>query len=128
MDFGGYTGDIKKITLNEQHWWYVSMPVYLLFCCLLLLMTGCKSYRAKQDELPDTPERGTIHISADESFKPVIDEHVQVYEAIWPETHIIVHYKPEADALKDLQVDSIRMVIATEVLTPMGRKLYDRFI
>lgn len=91
---------------------------FFFSCCLLLLMTGCKSYRAKQDELPDTPERGTIHISADESFKPVIDEHVQVYESIWPETHIIVHYKPEAEVLKDLQVDSIRMVIATRAFTP----------
>ncbi|MET0394795.1 MAG: substrate-binding domain-containing protein, partial [Chitinophagaceae bacterium] len=84
----------------------------VLFFCLLL-MNGCKSYKAQQDELTDTAERGTIHISADESFKPVIDEQVQVYEALYPGTHIVVHYKPEAECLKDFYVDSIRMVIAT---------------
>jgi len=57
--------------------------------------------------------RGTIHISCDESFKPVIDEEVKVYESLYPETKIIVHYKPEAECLKDFMVDSIKMVIAT---------------
>lgn len=91
-----------------------------ILIALVLLATGltsCKSYREQENELPDTPYRGTIHISADESFKPVIDEHVQVYEANNPGTHIIVHYKPEAECFKDLFVDSIRMVIATRANT-----------
>jgi phosphate transport system substrate-binding protein len=85
--------------------------IMLLLSCILL--NGCQSYQSERDALPDTPERGTVHISADESFKPVIDEQVQVYEALWPGTKIIVHYKPEAECLKDFWVDSIRMVIAT---------------
>jgi phosphate transport system substrate-binding protein len=56
---------------------------------------------------------GTIHISADESFKPVIDSQIQVYESSYPDAKIIVHYKPEAECLRDLAVDSIRMIIAT---------------
>jgi phosphate transport system substrate-binding protein len=64
-------------------------------------------------ELPDMYDRGTIHISCDESFKPVIDEEVKVYEALYPNTKIVVHYKPEAECLKDFAVDSIRMIIAT---------------
>lgn len=81
--------------------------------CLILLTAGCKSYRQQDAEKPDTPIRGTIHISADESFKPVIDEQVQVYESNHPDARIIVHYKPEADCLKDMLVDSIRMVMVT---------------
>ncbi|MEI9810417.1 MAG: substrate-binding domain-containing protein [Bacteroidota bacterium] len=53
----------------------------------------------------------------DESFKPVIDAQVQVYEANNPGTKIIVHYKPEADCLKDFGNDSIRMIIATRGFT-----------
>lgn len=67
---------------------------------------------------PDTREEGTIHISADESFKPVIDAQVAVYESSYPKTKINVHYKPEAECLKDFGVDSIRMVIATRGFTP----------
>jgi len=81
--------------------------------CFVFLMTDCKSFKQQKDEQPDTMNRGTIHVSADESFKPVIDEQVKVYEATHPGTKIIVQYKPEAECLKDLGVDSIRMVIAT---------------
>lgn len=81
--------------------------------CLGILAGGCKSYQDQKDELPDNNRKGTIHVSADESFKPVIDEQVQVYEANHPGTRIIVQYKPEAECFKDLLVDSIRMVIAT---------------
>ena len=84
---------------------------------ILLLTTGCTSFQKKTDELPDTPLRGEIHISADESFKPIIDEHVKVYESNFRGTKINVHYKPEAECLKDLFVDSIRMVITTKGLS-----------
>lgn len=80
---------------------------------LLIFVSGCKSDEQKRAELPDMFNRGTIHISCDESFKPVIDEEVKVYEALYPDTKIIVHYQPEAECLKDFAVDSIRMIIAT---------------
>jgi phosphate transport system substrate-binding protein len=83
---------------------------WLLLC---FCFTACKSDEEKRAELPDMFNRGTIHISCDESFKPVIDEEVKVYESLYPETKIIVHYKPEAECLKDFMVDSIKMVIAT---------------
>jgi phosphate transport system substrate-binding protein len=38
---------------------------------------------------------------------------VQVFESLHPEADITVHYKPEAECLKDLDNDSIRMVIVT---------------
>ncbi len=89
--------------------------ISFFFCivCLLASLTGCKSKKEKEKELRDTPYRGTITISADESFKPVIDELVKVYESNHPKTKINVLYKPEAECFKDFAVDSIRMVIAT---------------
>ena len=69
------------------------------------------------DQLPDTRDSGTIHISADESFKPVIDEQVKVYESNNPGAKILVQYKPEAECLRDLGEDSIRMIITTRGLS-----------
>ena len=80
---------------------------------MLAGLSSCKSYKEKEKELTDTPYRGTIHVSADESFKPVVDALVQVYESSHPKTRIHVLYKPEAECFKDFAVDSIRMVIAT---------------
>jgi phosphate transport system substrate-binding protein len=95
----------------------------LLAAVLIITATGCKNYDEQDSHLPDTPDRGTIYVSADESFKPIIDEHVQVYEANHPGTHIVVHYKPEAECLKDLFVDTIRMVIATRKHTKQENNL-----
>ena len=43
-----------------------------------LIIVSCKSYKEQQDELPDTSYRGTINVSADETFKPIVDELVKV--------------------------------------------------
>jgi len=87
-----------------------------IVCCIVfvcIFFTACKSYDKQKSELPDTPERGTIYVSADESFQPVIDQQVAVYESNNPGTKIIVSYKPEAECFKDLFTDSVRMIIVT---------------
>jgi len=89
---------------------------FLTAICLCFFFEGCKSFKAQEDELPDNARKGTIHVSADESFKPIIDEQVKVYEARFPETKILVEYKPEAECFKDLLKDSTRMVIVTRRL------------
>lgn len=94
-------------------WQMIKYKSPILIVSLVFLITSCKSYRKQQDELPDNKYRGTINVSADESFKPIIDAQVQVYEANYPDTKIRVQYKPEAECIKDLEVDSIRMIIVT---------------
>ena len=90
---------------------------------LLCLETACRSNSKKEDKFPDKFDKGTIHISCDESFKPVIDAQVAVYESLYPETNLIVHYKPEAECLRDLMVDSIRMVIATRGISEREKNM-----
>jgi phosphate transport system substrate-binding protein len=87
----------------------------LLSAGMVFLLAGCGPTEGAP--APDSRDKGTIHISADESFKPVLDAQVQVYEAEFPETKIIIHYKPEAECLKDALKDSFRMVITTRRFT-----------
>jgi phosphate transport system substrate-binding protein len=87
---------------------------------IVLTTSGCGG-SDKQLRKMETTTSGTIHISVDESFKPVIDSQVQVFESLHPDAHITVHYKPEAECLKDLENDSIRMVIVTRGLTEEER-------
>ncbi len=78
-------------------------------------IAGCKDNLKKAPT--DTMTSGTIHISVDESFKPVMEEQIRVYERSFPNTHIIAEYKSEADCFKDFFNDSSnRMVIVTRGL------------
>lgn len=82
--------------------------IYLFF---FVFISGCGTGNSNTPD--DTYDKGIIHVSADESFKPVIDSQVQVYEAKYPDVKLNIHYKPEADCIRDLAIDSIRMVIIT---------------
>ena len=94
----------------------------LLFC---LPSLRCNTVGSPSGKPIDSPSNGTIHISVDESFRPVIEEHIKVYESSFPGTKIIAHYKPEADCLRDLIKDSsTRMVIVTRGLNEREEKFF----
>lgn len=90
---------------------------------IVLIIVSCKSYKEQEDKLADTPYRGAINVSADETFKPIIDEMVKVYESNNRDTKIKVDYKPEAECLNDLLNDSVRMVIVTRKFSDDEREL-----
>ncbi|MEO8582638.1 MAG: substrate-binding domain-containing protein [Flavitalea sp.] len=79
----------------------------------VFVIAGCSSGPQKPME---TTTAGTINISVDESFKPVIDSQVKVFESLHPDAHINVNYKPESACLTDLNSDSTRMIIITRGL------------
>jgi len=99
--------------------WRVAAAFIAVSC-----ISSCKEEK-EMKHADDTPDSGTINISVDESFRPVIDEQIAMYETSNPGTKIIAHYKPEADCLRDLFYDtSNRLVIVTRRLTPRE----DRFL
>jgi len=112
---------IMSLPIKKEFYTLKLMPPfiawgYLSFYWLILMMIrGCGD---KDPNKPtDSEDSGTIHISVDESFKPVIDSQIEVYKSSYPQTNIIAHYKPEAACLRDFGVDSIRMIIATRGYT-----------
>jgi phosphate transport system substrate-binding protein len=72
----------------------------------------------------DTATEGTIHISVDETYKPLIDSEIKVFESLYPKAHIIPTYKPEADCFRDLLNDSARMVIVTRDFNQKEREYF----
>ena len=90
---------------------------YLIVVSIIMavvLLVSCNNSKIKAQT--DTPQQGTIDISVDESFEPVIEEEIKVYESTYPNAHIIAHYKPEADCFKDFQNDSTRLIIVARGL------------
>lgn len=70
-------------------------------------------------------QNGTIHISVDESFRPVIEEQLAVFEKSFPGAKIIADYKSEANCFKDFFNDTAsRMIIVTRGLTNEEERYY----
>ncbi len=94
--------------------------IFFYLLTLVMLVLGCKS---KQQSKADTPESGTINISIDESFKPVMEAQIKMFEASFPNAHINATYKSEANCLKDFFGDSTnRMVIIGRALQSKEEK------
>jgi len=87
---------------------------FLVFVLIIIFVAGCTN---KKHPPVDSPRNGTINISVDESFEPVIREEIKVYESSYPGTKINASYKSEADCFRDLQGDSTRMIIVAKGLT-----------
>ena len=101
---------------------YKKLIIYFL-SIVTLMASSCKSSSDK-DTATDSPKSGTIRISVDETFKPVIDEQLKVYHASFPQSDIVVQYKSEADCFRDLDTDSTRMVIVARGLNKAEYSYY----
>lgn len=84
----------------------------------VMLLAGLSflACKRKKPAPTDTGTSGTIHISVDETFKPIFDEQIRVFESSYPKAKIIAHYKSEAECWEDVMNDSTRMVIVTKKL------------
>ncbi|QES90638.1 PstS family phosphate ABC transporter substrate-binding protein [Rhizosphaericola mali] len=85
--------------------------VYILGFACVTLASSCKEKEKPTVDNRDSPLKGTIKISVDESFKPVIEQELEMYHVTYPNSNIIAEYKSEADCLKDLAGDSTRIIV-----------------
>jgi phosphate transport system substrate-binding protein len=87
---------------------------------IILGVIGCIMMASCADQVSekklDTITEGTIHISVEQSFKPIIEQQLKVFASSYPNAHIIPHYKSEIECFKDFAEDSTRMIIVTRGL------------
>lgn len=112
--------------INKQLIIQKSYGSLLVIAFLWVSFTGCQGGVQRTDI--NSTDSGTLYVSADESFKPVIDSQIQVFEALNPDANIIVEYKPEAECFKDLLTDSTRMIFVTRGLTIEEERYYEKSI
>jgi phosphate transport system substrate-binding protein len=118
MDCSEYIEDIRKIILERANMQMKNIfKVVGSVFVAIVFFASCNEDK-KKVHLTDTPQSGTINISVDESFEPIIKEQIAMYEASYPNAKINATYKSEADCIKDFFKDSTnRLVIVTRGLT-----------
>lgn len=81
----------------------------------LVFLGAC--HNKPKDGRTDTYSSGVVSITADESFAPIIDEEIDVFENMYPLAGIVPIYTTEVEAITLLLKDSVRLAIATRTLT-----------
>lgn len=87
----------------------------LMFTVLLSAFYSCGQ---KKGTRTDTPTSGLAEIIADECFAPIVQEQIDVFEAVNRDAVIIPLYTNEYQAFDLFMKDSVRVIIAARELTP----------
>lgn len=83
---------------------------------MLTLLSACQG--KSKDGQTDTYTSGVIAIAADESFRPIVQEEIDVFEGMFPLAGIVPRYVTEVEAVNLLLKDSLRLAITSRRLTP----------
>jgi phosphate transport system substrate-binding protein len=81
---------------------------------IIMMVSGCGS----SNKIDETPTRGNIKISVDESYTLVMTSQVSTFEMIYTYAIINAAYKNEVECMKDLLNDSVRVIVINRNLTP----------
>jgi phosphate transport system substrate-binding protein len=82
---------------------------------LLLVLSACGQMGKTASN--ETPTRGKIKISADESFQPIIEAEVFTFTHLYNNAYITPQYKPEYDVINDFMNDSVRTIVTSKKLS-----------
>lgn len=101
---------LTKIAGMKRH------GIAVLVLMVSLFVFGCGE--EKKNEAPrDTMISGEIAISVDETYRPIIEEQLEVFDSSYPDAHLIVSYKPESECIKDLMNKDAKLILVTRGLT-----------
>jgi len=87
----------------------------IFFALILGSLWGLSCNDAPPDR--DTLTSGAIDISADETYRAVIEAQKKVFDSSFPNAKVTIHYKPEGECFKDYFSNKARMILVTRDLT-----------
>ena len=87
----------------------------IIFIFVALLLLSCQN-KGKVGPT-DTYTSGVVTITVDESFQPIIQEELDVFEAQFPKAGIVPKFTNEVEAINSILKDSGRLAIVTRPLS-----------
>jgi phosphate transport system substrate-binding protein len=82
---------------------------------MLLFLSACGGMG--KTGINETPTRGNIKISVDESFQPIIETEVFTFTHLYVNAKITPQYKPEYDVIDDFMKDSVKVIVTSKKLS-----------
>jgi len=86
----------------------------------IILLISASFFLLSCDDTPKAPDtlgKGTIDISVDETFRPIIEEQAKIFDSSFPDAKVTIHYKSETECFKDYFDNKARIILVTRELT-----------
>lgn len=97
---------MKRILLN---------PFTAAIAVVVLVIVSCRNPMGQQP-INESPTRGSINMSIDESFQLLYDTQLYTFQSFYPDAKIVAAYKPESEVIADFMNDSVRNIVLTREL------------
>jgi len=94
----------------------IAIQVVGISCIPISILFGSCNSGGKQG-YDETPTRGNIKISVDESYERIIDSQIYAFTSFYQYAKITPSYKPEFDIINDFMNDSVKLIITNKQLT-----------
>ena len=65
----------------------------------------------------DTPTSGTVAVSVDETFAPILQAQVDTFAKLYPNAHVQMSFQPEQKVMLDLINDKIKVAVVSRELS-----------
>jgi phosphate transport system substrate-binding protein len=88
-----------------------------IFAILFVGLSFFSCSREKKDKFTDTLTEGVISVAIDETFAPILQDEIAVFESVYPKAGIVPVFTTEGNAIELLLKDSVRMAITTRGLS-----------
>ena len=92
-----------------------TIPAKVLATVGIMILASCGNMGKKASD--ETPTRGKIKISVDESFQPLLDTEIFTFTSLYTSAFITPQYKPEYDVVNDYMNDSVKVIVTSKKLT-----------
>ena len=96
----------------KRHSSFIIHHLSLTFLCLAsLVFCSCGNKQKSSEARTDTYASGEMTVVCDESFSPIIDEEIKVFEAIYRDAHVKPIYTNELDAFNELMQQKTHLIV-----------------
>ncbi|NVO01977.1 MAG: substrate-binding domain-containing protein [Bacteroidetes bacterium] len=113
MESSDLIGQLKKLKSKS----------FYLFLGLFLAFQSCGGPNDIKNV--NSPTTGKIKILVDETFKPIIESEIDVFQSIYKYAEITPIYKTETESLNELFNDSTDLVIVSRKLSAKEKKFFE---
>ncbi|MBD2768805.1 substrate-binding domain-containing protein [Hymenobacter sp. BT664] len=98
----------------------MSKPIHLLTTGAAVALAGAITFVSCNGPgspgAQDTPTSGTVAVSVDETFAPILQAQIDTFSKLYPNAHVKMSFQPEEKVMLDLINDKVKLAVVSREL------------